>query len=199
MKNYEKLIIPKDSAWDRKTLSARAWGFLHWRIRSFLTGCKNVIRWSPTIFKDRDFDDWYIYNILQKKIEFQRKEIIYANRHTQVDRDNRDMTIVLNLIERFNDDYYGTEYFDYVETKFRFEPIEGDDEHYTMEKDVISERYDDFLKKYPSTIRKILREKPNLDLNKKEILCLYVSNYNQEKAHNLLHRILKERMGNWWD
>ena len=31
------------------------------------------------------------------------------------------------------------------------------------------------------------------------MLCLYVSNYNQEKAHNLLHRILKERMGNWWD
>ena len=91
------------------------------------------------------------------------------------------------------------EYFDYVETKFRFEPIEGDDEYYTMEQDVISERYDDFLKKYPSTIRKIIREKPNLDLNKKDMLCLYVSNYNQEKAHNLLHRILKERMGNWWD
>jgi hypothetical protein len=68
-----------------------------------------------------------------------------------------------------------------------------------MEKDVISERYDDFLKKYPSTIRKIIREKPNLDLNEKDMLCLYVSNYNQEKAHNLLHRILKERMGNWWD
>ena len=78
MKNYEKLIIPEDSAWGRKTLSARAWRFLHWRIRSFLTGCKNVIRWSPTIFKDRDWDDWHIYNILQKKIEFQRKEIIYG-------------------------------------------------------------------------------------------------------------------------
>lgn len=199
MKTYKPLIIPKDSAWGRKTLSARIWRFLHWRIRSFIIGCHNIIKWSPTIFKDRDWDQWHIYNILQKKIEFQRNEIINANRHTQVDRDNRDMTIVLNLIERFNEDFYRMEYFDYVETKFRFEPIEGDDDHYTMEKDVISERYDDFLKKYPSTIRKIIREKPNLDLNEKDMLCLYVSNYNQEKAHNLLHRILKERMGNWWD
>ena len=52
MKNFKPLIIPEDSAWGRKTLSARMWRVLHWRIRSFLTGCKNVIRWSPTIFKD---------------------------------------------------------------------------------------------------------------------------------------------------
>jgi hypothetical protein len=116
MKIYKPLIIPNDSAWGRKTLSARMWRITPWRVRSFITGCKNVIRWSPTIFKDRDWDDWHIYNILQKKIELQRQEIIYANRHTRVDQDNRDMTIVLNLIERVKDDYYGIEYLDYSET-----------------------------------------------------------------------------------
>jgi len=196
MKNYEKLIIPKDSAWDRKTLSARAWGFLHWRIRSFLTGCKNVIRWSPTIFKDRDFDDWHIYNILQKKIEFQRKEIIYANMHTTVDLDNRDMTIALNLIERVKEDYYGIEYFDYSDIKFRFNPIEGDNKHYSLEQDIISEDYDNYLKKYPSSVRKVLKEKNDLD---KKDLCFWVAKHNGEKAHDLLHKILKERMGQWWD
>ena len=196
MKNYEKLIIPEDSAWNRKTVSARIWRSLHWRIRSFLTGCKNVIRWSPTIFKDRDWDDWHIYTILQKKIEFQRQEIIYANRHMHVDRDNRDMTIALNLIERVKEDYYGIEYLDYSETKFRFEPIEGDRELYSMEQDVISENYDDYLKKYPSSVRKVSKQKP--DLNKKD-LCFYVAKHNEEKAHDLLHRVLKERMRRWWD
>ena len=38
---------------------------------------KNIIRWIPVLWKDRDWDDWYIYKILQKKIEYQRKEIIY--------------------------------------------------------------------------------------------------------------------------
>jgi hypothetical protein len=196
MKTFEKLIIPEDSAWGRKTLSARIWRFSHWRIKSFLTGCKNIIRWSPTIFKDRDWDQWHIYTILQKKIEFQRKEIIYANRHMQVGRDNRDMTIVLNLIERVKEEYYGIEYLDYSETKFRFEPIEGDSEHYTLEQDVISENYVDYLKKYPSSVRKVLKEKP--DLNKKD-LCFWVGKHNEERAHDLLHRVLKERMRNWWD
>jgi hypothetical protein len=196
MKNYKKLTIPEDSAWNRKTISARIWRNLHWRIRYFLTGCKNVVRWVPTLYKDKDWDEWYIYTILQKKIEFQRKEIIYANRHMQVDRDNRDMTIVLNLIERVKEDYYGIEYLDYSETKFRFEPIEGDRELYSMEQDVISEKYDDYLKKYPSSVRKVLKEK--LDLNKKD-LCFYVAKHNEKKAHNLLFKILKERMACWWD
>ena len=196
MKNYKKLTIPEDSVWNRKGISARIWRILPLGIRSFLTGCKNVIRWSPTIFKDRDWDHWHIYNILQKKIEFQRKELINANRHTDINRDNRDMTIVLNLIERVNEDYYGTEHLDYSKSKFRFEPIEGDDEYYTMEQDVISENYDEYIKKYPSSVRKVLKEKP--DLNKKD-LCFWVARNNEEKAHDLLHKILKERIRHWWD
>jgi len=196
MKNYKKLTIPKDSAWNRKGLSARIWRNTHWRIRYFIGGIKNIFRWIPALYKDKDWDHWYIYTILQKKIEFQRKEIIYANRHMEVDRDNRDMTIVLNLIERVKEDYYGTEYLDYSETKFRFEPIEGDRELYTMEQDVISENYDGYLKKYPSSVRKVLKEKPDLN---KEDLCYYVAKHNEKKAHDLLHQILKERMSWWWD
>ena len=196
MKTYEKLTIPEDSAWNRKGLSARIWRNTHWRIRYFIGGIKNIFRWMPTLYQDKDWDDWYILTILQKKIEFQRKEIIYANRHIDVDRDNRDMTIVLNLIEIVKDEFYNTEYLDYEESKFRFEPVEGDGELYSMEEDVISETYDDYLKKYPSSVRKVLKEKP--DLNKKD-LCFYVSKHNQERAHNLLFKILKERMRWWWD
>jgi hypothetical protein len=192
MKTYKQLPIPKDSAWDRNTL----YGKLHWRIRYVITGIKNIIRWMPTIYHDRDWDQWHIYNVLQKKIEFQRQELIRANRHTTINRDNRDMTIVLNLIERVNEDFYGVEYLDYSESKFRFEPIEGDDEYYTMEQDVISENYDEYIKKYQSSVRKVLKEKPDLD---KKDLCFWVARHNEEKAHDLLHKILKERIRYWWD
>lgn len=192
MKTYKKLPIPKDSAWNRNSL----WKKLNWRIRYFLTGCKNIIRWSPTLYHDRDWDDSYIFTILQKKIEHQRKEIIYANRHTQVDRDNRDMTIVLNLIERVKNEYYDSEYLDYEDSKISFIPVEGNPNLKTMNLDVKNEKYDDFLKKYPSSVRSVLKEKSKLS---KRDLCFYVSKHNQEKAHNLLFKILKERMRWWWD
>ena len=193
MKNYKKLIVPNDSAWDRNWL----WRNLHWRIRYFITGVKNIFKWMPTLYKDKDWDGWYIYNILQKKIEFQRQEIIYANRHTEVDRDNRDMTIVLNLLERVKEEYYGMEHLDYSETKFDFIPVEDNPNLKEMKKIVLSENYDEFLKKYPSSVRKVLKEKGN-DLEK-DTLCLFVARHNQEKARKLLFKLLEQKIERWWD
>ena len=193
MKNYEKLIVPNDSAWDRNWL----WRNLHWRVRYFITGVKNIFKWIPTLYKDKDWDGWYIYNILQKKIEFQRKEIVYANRHTNVDRDNRDMTIALNLLERVKEEYYGMEHLDYSETKFDFIPVEDNPNLKEIKKTVLSENYDEFLKKYPSSIRKVLKENGN-DLEK-DTLCNLVARHNQEKARKLLFKLLEQKIERWWD
>jgi hypothetical protein len=186
-------MVPNDSAWSRDAL----WRSLHWRIRYFITGVKNIFRWAPTLYKDKDWDSWYIYNILQKKIEYQRQEIINANRHTDIDRDNRDMTIALNLLERVKDDYYGVEHIDYNETKIDFVPVEGNSNLKEMKMTVLSENYDEFLKKYPSSVRKVLKEKGNnLD---KDVLCVYVARYNQERARKLLFKLLEQKIEKWWD
>ena len=193
MKNYKKLIVPNDSAWDRNPL----WRNLHWRVRYFIIGVKNIFKWIPTLYKDKDWDGWYIYNILQKKIEFQRQEIIYANRHTEVDRDNRDMTIALNLLERVKEDYYGMEHLDYSETEFDFIPVEGNPNLKEMKKTVLSENYDEFLKKYPSSVRKVLKE--NGKVLEKDTLCHLVARHNQEKARKLLFKLLEQKIERWWD
>ena len=193
MKTYKKLIVPNDSAWSRNTLFSK----LHWRIRYFLTGIKNIFRWIPILYKDRDWDPWHIYTVLQKKIEFQRQEIINANRHTEIDKDNRDMTIVLNLLERVKEDYYTTEYLDYDETKYDFIPVEGNPNLKEMVKTILSENYDEFLKKYPSSVKKVLKEK-GTDLEK-DVLCHYVARHNQEKARKLLFKLLEQKIERWWD
>jgi hypothetical protein len=193
MKNYKKLTIPKDSAWSRDTL----WRNLHWRIRYFLIGIKNIFRWIPTLYQDRDWDSWHIYTILQKKIECQRQEIINANRHTEIDKDNRDMTIVLNLLERVKEDYYTTEYLDYDETKYDFIPVKDNPNLKEMVKTILSENYDEFLKKYPSSVKKVLKEK-GTDLEK-DVLCHYVARHNQEKARKLLFKLLEQKIERWWD
>jgi hypothetical protein len=192
MKTYKKLTLPKDSAWERKSL----WKKLPTWLKEFLIGCNNLIKWSPTIWKQRDWDDSFIFDVLQKKIEFQRKELVYANRHTQIERDNRDMTIVLNLLERVRNEHYATEYLDYRETKFRFEDIEDKPKCKSLEIDIIWEDDETFLSMYPSTVRKVIKDKP--ELNKTD-LCFWVSKHNEKKSHDLLFRILKERMRWWWD
>jgi hypothetical protein len=191
MKIYKKLIIPEDSAWDRNPL----WKKLNWRIRNFIIGCKNIIKWSPTLFKDRDWDQYHIYTILQKKIEFQRKEIVYANRSTRVWQDNRDMTVILNLLQRVKDGYYESEHIDYYESNVEFVPVEGTNLK-KMKLDIISERYDEYLSKYKSSVRKVLKDEGIID---KDVLCMLVAKHNQEKARKLLFNMLQEKIERWWD
>ena len=192
MRTYKPLQIPNNSAWDRKT----------WRSYSpvwfleFVRGIQNLIHWLPVIWKDRHWDDHYIFEVLKHKIKLQQKYIVNSNRHTRVNIDNRDMTIVLNLIERIQDDYYALECYEYENSNFRFEP--AGDEKYTMERDVISENYDAYLKKYRTSVRAVMKKDMETTIDKSK-LCFWVAQHNQQKAHDLLFRILKERLTWWWD
>ena len=193
MKTYKQLPIPEDSAWERTTL----FGKLHWRIRNFLTSCHNLIKWFPTIWNDRDWDGHYILKILQKKIEFQRKELVNANRHTRIESDNRDMTLALNLLERVKEEYYSLECMDYWDSEIVFDDVPENPELKSIEVNTKAERYDEYLSKYPSSVRALTKEHgEELD---KQRLCLMVSNYNHKKANKLLFRILEERLAYWWD
>ena len=193
MKTYKQLPIPEDSAWDRVTLFGR----LHWRIRHFLTSCHNLIKWFPIIWNDRDWDGHFILKILQKKIEFQRKELVNANRHTRIESDNRDMTLALNLLERVKEEYYSLECMDYWDSEIVFDDVPENPELKSIEVNTTAERYDEYLSKYPSSVRALTKEHgEELD---KERLCLMVSNYNHKKANKLLFRILEERLAYWWD
>ena len=193
MKTYKQLPIPEDSAWERTTL----YGRLHWRIRNFLTSCHNLIKWFPTIWNDRDWDGHYILKILQKKIEFQRKELVNANRHTRIESDNRDMTLALNLLERVKEEYYSLECMDYWDSEIVFDDVPENPELKSIEVNTTAERYDEYLSKYPSSVRALTKEHgEELD---KQRLCLMVSNYNHTKANKLLFRVLEERLAFWWD
>jgi 3-phenylpropionate/cinnamic acid dioxygenase small subunit len=193
MKTYKQLPIPEDTAWERKTL----FGMLHWRIRNFLTSCNNLIKWFPTIWYDRDWDGHFILKILQKKIEFQRKELVNANRHTRIESDNRDMTLALNLLERVKEEYYNLECMDYWDNDMIFNDVPDNPKLKSIDFEEKWEKYDEFLTKYPSSVRAVVKEHGEQDDKKR--LCLLVSHYNHNKANKRLFRILGERLAYWWD
>ena len=193
MKTYKQLPIPKDSDWDRNTLLSK----LHWRIRYFFTGVKNIFKWMPTIYHDRDWDGDFILKILQKKIEFQRKELVSANRHMNIDRDNRDMTLALNLLEKVREEHYQLECMDYWNDDISFEDVPNKPDSKSIEIKTTDERFDDYLNKYPSSVRVVIKKHGVIE--DKKTLCLEVSYYNHNKANKLLFRILEERLPYWWD
>lgn len=193
MKQYKKLQLPKDSAWDRKF----RWGrFVHWRIRHFLQGVQNIIRWIPIIYKDKDWDDYYITKMLQKKIEHQREYLVNSNRHTRVDQDNYWMTVVLNLIERDHEECYGIEYQEYVKEDLVF----NDDRSITFK--LTEDNSDAYLYKYRNALRRMIKENymnAQDKMNNGRSLAFLLSRYNQDRCHKLLYKILERHLQSWWD
>jgi hypothetical protein len=181
MKQYTKLAIPADTAWDRFK-----WGqYVHWRIRYFFQGVRNIVRWIPTLYHDRDWDDYYITKILQKKIEFQRAHLVYSNRHTNIDRDNFWMTVVLNLLERKHEDYYDVERYEYITIG------PGLSRH---------ERLNEYIAKYPGVKRRTLAKYSRYkSTQEKDWLSMFMAQERQSKCNALIFEILKQHSAEWWD
>ena len=217
---YKPLVVPKDSSWDRKTYNPIK--LLNWYlyenyrytsigrflikildfINSVEVGVKNLYFWIPTIWKDRNWDYSYTYTILEKKIFLQREYIVLNNRHTDVEVDNRYMTIVLNLIDKIKNDSYEMEYFDYNESTFEFIESGSKDEKgnhlYELKSDIISENFDDYLNIYKNSTRIVKNKFKDDELDRKR-LSHKVGLHNHIKAKKLLYKILEEKMSHWWD
>ena len=187
MKQYTKLPIPVDTAWDDTRFK---WGqYVHWRIRYFFNGIWNIIRWTPTIYHDRDWDDYFITKMLQKKIEFQRAHLVDANRHVNVDRDNFWMTVVLNLLERKHEDYYDMERYKYITFSKEFLA------------DYEEERLDEYINKHFGVKRRVLAKYSGKYkyINEKDSLSLFIAQERQNKCNALIFEILKNHSAEWWD
>jgi hypothetical protein len=194
MKKYTQLQIPKDSAWDRKT----------WRsytpiwFNRFIEGIRNIIIWIPIIYKNKNWDWRYIYDIFEFKLLQQRNYLVKANRHSSIEETNRYITVCLNLIQRIKDDYYSCEYLEYHEIYHEFVPIEGREELYSLETTMIWEKYNAYLSMYPLQVKKLLKKDPELGEDEHK-LCMFVGRENGQRAQLLLFKIMDEKIKHWWD
>jgi hypothetical protein len=107
------------------------------------------------------------------------------------------MTLTLNLLERVRQEHYQVECVDYWNEKMEFKDVPDNPNLKSIEFTPISERFDEYLNKYPSSVRAVIKEHGEQEDKKR--LCLMVSYYNHRKANKVLFRVLEENVANWWD
>lgn len=183
------------------------------RIKHLFNFFPKLVRWIPILWNDQDWDDHYIFEILKFKIKQQRDYLVSNNRHTNIDIDNYWMTVCLNLIERIQEDYYELEYFDYKDEKISFvlsDEVSKYDGQELFEMKSVCTRDNtlEYLNKYFLDRDKVLKIESNngwdlydYETNQKSrfSLCLFVSRYRQQKAIDLLFKILSKKITHWWD
>lgn len=217
MKTYTQLVIPINSAWNRKTYNPivvlrraiyNKWpnSFLDKNLDKYIfdhyekikNGITNLWEWKSVIWKDRHWDDHFIFEVLKHKLILQRKELVEANRHTSIPQTNRDITICLNLIERIQEEFYGMEFMDYEETHFDFIDSDLGPDLKELITNEGPEHLDDYFNLHKATVKKCLKKNRML-IKSKRSLALHVAQENQKKCQVLLFRILNERSNGWWD
>jgi hypothetical protein len=163
-----------------------------YKVKQFFRNIHNLIRWFPIIWKDRDWDDHFIFEILKFKLKNQAEYINKRGIHLSAKRDAEKMMLCVRLIEKIQDEYYGIEYFDYHKSELKFIDSESHPGLYEIEEEYISEHFDDYFKKYPRIYNQVKTE----DRHK---TAFNIARINEERAHKLLFKILEQNIRRWWD
>lgn len=196
---------------DSRPWIVRKWNNLSswWRFegRYFLgdirVGICNLIYWFPVIWKDRNWDDSYIFEIMMHKLKAQSKFIGARDIHVLAERDAEVMMTCVRLMERVKEEYYSMEYFDYHESKNWFEDVPGKEGYSSWESRLIRENFDDYFKKYPLIYKRVLNGEGVFNLEgreeDKQIIAMNIGHINHERARKLLFKIMEENIERWWD
>ena len=168
-------------------------------------GIKNVIYWFPIIWKDRNWDGHYIFEVLKHKLKAQAKYIGNNDRHTRAQQDARRMRLCVKLIELVQDETYQMEYMDYCKDRVWFTPCKDNSGNSLYNSQEVWEKYDEYFKKYKLVYQRVLKGEGPFTLDgrdesdMKRIIAMNIAHMNHDRARKLLFKIMEENIEGWWD
>jgi hypothetical protein len=171
----------------------------------FKQGVKNIIYWFPIIWKDRNWDDGYIFNILKHKLKAQAKYIGDRDFHTRAQQDARRMRLCVKLIEKVQEEDYAMEYMDYHKDRVWFTPCEDREGSSLYNSEVVNENFNDYFKKYPLVYKRVINGEGIfkfdnvVDVENKKRIAMNIGHVNHDRARKLLFKIMEENIEGWWD
>ena len=172
------------------------WDAKHFH-RDVAQGVKNLWKWFPIIWKDRDWDDNYIFEPLKFKLKNTAKYFEEEQRFVGWEKEVKYLRICETLIDRIQTEYYQMEYFDYYDSDMRTAPTE--DGLYQVVFDVKRDDTDQFVKKYPHALRRAKQNPKFKGFFENEKGYLAIGMVRHDKARKLLFKIMEERIERWWD
>lgn len=176
--------------------------YLHKEIK---WGIQNIIYWFPVIWKDRNYDSHYIYEVVKHKLKAQSKYISDKDRHTTAQQDARRMRICVKLIEICQEETYAMEHMDYAKDRHWFTPCEDRPGSMRWNSETIWEKYDDYFKKYPLVYKRVMKGEGIFTLDGrdesdiKKIIAMNIAHLNHDRAHKILFKILETQIQRWSD
>ena len=173
-------------------------------MKKYINIIKNLIRWFPVIVKDRDYDYYFIFEILKTKLKHQAKYIGDRDIHVNAKRDSEIMMLCVRLIDKIQSEYYTDEYMGYHESRYNWLDMEENPDCKELEVEEVSETYDEYFEKHKTAVRRIFKD-TNLQVfklnnkNYKQKLAMNLGRYNEMRAQDLLFKLINRNIRGWWN
>jgi len=156
--------------------------------RQIRYGIKNLIVWFPVIWKDRNWDHWFIYKILRTKLHLTEQLIRNYGHHVKHIEDADKIKKCVILLDRLiEDDYHENVYKDHYKKWGESEMVFTDVEDHPD--------YSEMNIKYPNVKteedEKLERKQFKLIMNKPQEM--------KDQDLDLLFKIMRKHIQSWWD
>jgi hypothetical protein len=170
--------------------------------RQIYTGFRNLWRWFPIVWNDRDWDDAFIFYALKFKLQNTADELEQAAFFVGYEHEVSRIRLCIELIERVQEEYYRMEYMNYETSTFDFIPVddvdeEGNSDYYEMKSEMIEDRLDDYFIKYPLIYKQVVSELGGTE-NRMRI-AIHMGAKNHKRAKRLLFNVLDTHIERWWN
>jgi hypothetical protein len=168
--------------------------------RDVIIGVKNLWKWFPVIWKDRDWDDFYIFEALKHKIKNTADYTEKKQRFVGWEKEVRYMRLSVKLIDKIQDEFYSAEYCDYFDMDVSFTPSKNHKDSFEVDTTINNDNVDKYISMYPHAYRRLMNDKNLINFQKSShSVAMGMGIIRHRKAKKLLFKILEERIENWWD
>ena len=150
-------------------------------------GIKNLIRWFPVIWKDRDWDHWFIYEILRKKLklteDFQRDHGICVS-HKEIAQKIKVCRVILDRLSK--DEYLENALIPH-EKKWGDLDLKFDD--------VPGSNYCEMRSVWSKAVTEEDQKQAGIEFSRAGVQ----SNASQQQDLDMLFRNMRKYILEWWD
>lgn len=150
---------------------------IYQNIKSFFIGIKNIFQYIPVIYTDRDWDFFYLKELLRFKLK-RMKKLFSDNGHLESnDKSVKTIDFCIRILDRMQDEY---ESYNHPEYKKWLESVKIN---------IVDSEYEDY---------KSMLFSEELDKEKRDFYHKwYEHNYSRDKK--LLFNVICKYIDSWWD
>jgi len=154
---------------------------------SFKLGIKNLFKWIPVIWGDRDWDQYFLLEILRFKISNMEQFFRKLGHHVEANKDANNMSMCVEALHRIIEEDYNKEGFKEHNKKW------GKSSWRTIDSD--KKGFKELLIERPNVKTKEDEEQERKDFR----YCLKEEERLTKQDIDYLFDMLKKHIREWWD